>query len=204
METWYEHFWFFLCLTRSIWKPDGGTKIMNNRSKSSDHAVENGPYRSETEFLFLNTGPWLSRKSDYKTAVPTTDKEHIYRSLVRTIPSLPRQQFELWNVFSAAKSVWKTKTLSNPPADVWPGFVIRLSTGPAARYRMTWTGDDAQHLCFQKPQDSNNEVEVRVERLVQHKWLQPKRLGLRLVLNWLQQPSNRVISKTQPTQHCVH
>lgn len=97
----------FLYFTRFIWKADGGTEIMNNKSKRSVHAVETSRYRSETDaiLLFLKIGSLLSRRSDYKTAVPTTDKAHIYRNLKRTRPSLPRQQFQLWNVFRAEKSV---------------------------------------------------------------------------------------------------
>lgn len=76
------------------------------------------------------------------------------------------------------------KSLSHPPADVWPGFVIRLRTRPAARYRMTWTGDDAQHLCFSKPKIATMRWRSGLGvgagegvLVVKHKWLQPMSLG---------------------------
>lgn len=67
---------------------------MNNKSVDS---VENGQYVSEADAasLFLHIAPLLSGSSDYETAVATVDEEHIYRRLIRTMPSLPRQQFEL-------------------------------------------------------------------------------------------------------------
>lgn len=76
--------------------------------------MENGRYKSETdaEFLFLNIEPLLSSKSDYETTVPTTDEEHIHRSLIRTIPSLPRQQlnFEMSSVLWNLLIKWKPWT----------------------------------------------------------------------------------------------